>query len=103
MPSPRRRPEVLLYTAPDCGLCRTAREELYLIAEREQCVIREVNIRPDPALERDYGDRIPVVLVDGVEVSAGPIARPAVRAAIRSAARGEPVVRSPIDRTRAHS
>lgn len=61
-------PEVVLYSRPGCGLCDQARD--VLIAERERTPFdyREVDISGDDALELEYGIRIPVVSVDGVEL-----------------------------------
>ena len=61
------RPNVTLYSRPGCGLCDEAREVLVSVRARIPFQLREVDISGDDALERAYGVRIPVVLVDGEE------------------------------------
>ena len=59
--------EVLMYSRPGCGLCDEARELILAERERTPFDYREVDISGDDALELEYGIRIPVVLVDGLE------------------------------------
>ena len=56
-----------LLTRPGCHLCDVAKEAMDRISSRtgEQWV--EIDITNDPALEDEYGMRIPVVLLDGKE------------------------------------
>jgi glutaredoxin len=56
-----------LLTRPGCHLCDVAKEVMDRISSRtgEQWV--EIDITNDPALEDEYGMRIPVVLLDGKE------------------------------------
>jgi hypothetical protein len=60
--------EVVLYSRPGCGLCDQARDVLLAERERTPFGFREVDISGDDALELEYGVRIPVVLVDDVEL-----------------------------------
>lgn len=57
-----------MYARPGCGLCDEARE--VIMAERAQTPFeyREVDVSGDDGLELEYGIRIPVVLVDGLEL-----------------------------------
>jgi len=57
-----------MYSRPGCGLCDEAREVVMAERERTPFGYREIDISGDDALELEYGVRIPVVLVDGVEV-----------------------------------
>ena len=57
---------VTLYSRPDCHLCDEAREQLQSFDGIE---LRELDIDADHALLRTYLERIPVVEVDGREVS----------------------------------
>ena len=59
MPEPR----IQLLTRPGCHLCDVAKEALERIGEPWV----EVDIERDPELDAEYGDRIPVVLLDGRE------------------------------------
>jgi glutaredoxin len=60
--------DVTLYSRPGCGLCDEAREVLQAVRERIGFDLREVDISGDDALERAYGVRIPVVVVNGEEL-----------------------------------
>jgi hypothetical protein len=48
-------------------LCDAAREAVLRVRERTAFAFEEVDISGDEALELEYGIRIPVLLVDGVE------------------------------------
>ncbi len=59
--------EVVVHTRQGCGLCRVA-EEL-VAAEARGAVIRHVDVDTSMELQERFGVRVPVVLVDGVEVA----------------------------------
>jgi len=56
-----------MYSRPRCGLCDRAREVIQAVRARVPFEFEEVDITGDDLLEREYGVRIPVVLVDGEE------------------------------------
>ncbi len=56
---------VTLFGKPGCHLCDDAREVVAAVRERREFVLREVDVSLDPALHREYGERIPVIAVDG--------------------------------------
>ena len=58
-------PTVTLYTKPDCSLCDDARAAIVRVGSERRLDLREVDISGDPGLLAEYGERIPVVLVDG--------------------------------------
>jgi glutaredoxin len=58
-------PRLTLYTKPDCSLCDAAADALARVRDRAAFDLDVVDISPDPELRARYGDRIPVVLVDG--------------------------------------
>jgi len=60
---------VLMYSRPGCGLCDEAREIILAERARTGFDFEEVDISGLDALELEYGIRIPVVLVDGQELS----------------------------------
>jgi glutaredoxin len=60
-------PSVVLYSRPGCHLCDVARETIEDVRRRRGFEFREISIEGDDVLEREYGIRIPVVLVDGHE------------------------------------
>ena len=59
--------EVVLYSRPGCHLCDDAREVLLAERARTPFDLSVISVEGDDELERAYGIRIPVVLVDGVE------------------------------------
>lgn len=83
-PLERRTPLVVVYTRQDCGLCeraeRLAEDEMPPHAE-----LRLVDIDDDPELQRRYNIRVPVVVVDGVEVAEGRVEQGAIAHAARRA------------------
>ena len=58
-----------LLTRANCHLCQTAAETLERIGAEAGLVPVEVDVDADPALQAEYGDRVPVVLLDGREHS----------------------------------
>jgi len=58
-------PEVrlVLYTRPGCHLCEVAAADLAELGEP----FEEIDITSDPELEMEYGERIPVIMLDGEE------------------------------------
>jgi hypothetical protein len=60
-------PEVLMYSRRRCGLCDEARETIVAEQRRTRFQFREVFIDGDHAMEREYGLRVPVVVVRGSE------------------------------------
>jgi len=66
-PSPAQHPDspprVTLYSRAGCHLCEDAAAEL----RRIDVPFTEIDITGDRDLEADYGDRIPVVMLDGKE------------------------------------
>ncbi len=58
---------VTLYGRPGCHLCDQAREVVAAVRAERPFELREVDVTLDPVLERRYGERIPVLEVDGEE------------------------------------
>jgi hypothetical protein len=59
---------VRLYGKPRCHLCDVAREELQRLRQKAFFDIEEVDVSTDAELTREYGERVPVVEVDGEEL-----------------------------------
>ena len=59
---------VTLYGKPMCCLCDEARSVVDAVRERVPFELEEVDVSLDPVLHRRYGERIPVVAVDGRDV-----------------------------------
>ena len=60
---------VTLYSRPGCHLCDEARTILERMRESTPFEVDEINIEADDALHARYLERIPVVAVDGEELS----------------------------------
>ena len=59
--------EVVLYGKAGCCLCDDARAVIAEVRHRRPFELREVDVSLDPVLHARYGERIPVVSVNGVE------------------------------------
>ena len=62
-------PRLTLLTRDGCHLCQTAAETLTRIGAEAGLVPETVDVDADPGLQAEYGDRVPVVLLDGREHS----------------------------------
>lgn len=60
-------PVVTLFGKPGCCLCEQARQVVSAVRATHDLELREVDVSLDAALHRDYGERIPVLAVDGDE------------------------------------
>ena len=58
---------VTMYSRARCGLCDQAREAVDAVRSERPFEFDEVLIDGQRDMERAYGDRVPVVLVDGRE------------------------------------
>ena len=57
--------QVTLYSKPGCHLCEDARRVLVQVQKQQLFHLEEVNIQDDPTLLAEYGEQIPVVLLNG--------------------------------------
>jgi glutaredoxin len=76
---------VTLYERPGCHLCEEAAAALAPLVSGLGAQLERVNVESDAALEARIGLAIPVVDVDGAQVTSAPIALEAVADAIRAA------------------
>ena len=58
---------MVLYGKPGCHLCADARAVVLAAAARREFELEEVDVSIDPGLHHRYGERIPVVTLDGEE------------------------------------
>ena len=72
----------MLYTRDGCRLCAHARDALRRLGRDVAFELHVEDVDADASLAERYGDSVPVVAVDGVEVSAGRIDVAAVRRAL---------------------
>ena len=61
-------PQVTLYGKPGCHLCDDARAVVERVRAAHPFELREVDVSLDPELHRAYGERIPVLELDGEEL-----------------------------------
>jgi hypothetical protein len=60
--------QVVLYGKPGCCLCDEAREAVVAVRARHPFDLEEVDVSIDPELHDAYGERIPVLALDGEEL-----------------------------------
>ena len=61
-------PLVTLYGKPGCHLCDDARAVVERVRADHSFELKEVDVSLDPELHRAYGERIPVLELDGEEL-----------------------------------
>jgi len=59
--------DVTVYTRVDCHLCEVALTQVAAIAAETGARWSAIDVDADPDDCAEYGDRVPVILVDGVE------------------------------------
>ena len=59
--------QVTLYGRPGCHLCEDARAIVLSVRLERDFELVEVDVSLDPGLNREYGERIPVLAVNGEE------------------------------------
>jgi glutaredoxin len=64
-----RTPRLQLLTRVGCHLCEAATETLRAVGADAGLEPVAVDVDTDPELQAEYGDRVPVVLLDGREHS----------------------------------
>lgn len=82
MPTESVEPRITLLGKPGCHLCVEARTVIERVSADLGVTWQEVSILEDPELLRLHRDRIPVVLVDGVELSHYWVDEPQLRTAL---------------------
>ena len=80
MPVARRKVELL--TRAGCHLCDDARRLMERVAAPAGVPWAEIDVDGDPGLRAEYGDLVPVVLVDGKELGYGRIEEARLRRAL---------------------
>jgi glutathione S-transferase len=61
-------PSITLYGKPGCHLCEDARAAVDRLRAQREFELVEVDVSLDPVLHREYGGRIPVLVLDGEEL-----------------------------------
>lgn len=80
--APGHGARVRLYTRARCHLCDLLRAELAPLAAEYAAEVDEIDVDTDPEVRAEYGDRVPVVVVDGREVGYFTVPAAALRAAL---------------------
>jgi hypothetical protein len=65
---------LILYSRPECHLCELLEAQVAPLLQG-RAVLKHVDVGSDPELERRYGLRVPVLAVDGAELSGYPLDR----------------------------
>jgi glutaredoxin len=73
-------PRLQLLTRAGCHLCQAAAGTLDGIAAEAGLAVAAVDVDADPDLQAEFGDRVPVVLLDGREHSYFTVDEPRLRA-----------------------
>lgn len=76
-------PRVRLYSRTNCTLCERARADVERICTPLAVSYEEVDVDLDPELRAEYGDRVPVIVVDGQELGYFRVEEARLRAALR--------------------
>jgi hypothetical protein len=79
---PPRDHQVTLLGRAGCHLCEVARGEIERVCGELGTPWRELDVDADPALRAEYGDRVPVTLVDGAEHDYFEVSERRLRAAL---------------------
>lgn len=74
--------EVTLLTRPGCHACEVARESIARICAELNAAWQVSDVDADPRLRAEYGDRVPVILVDGREHGFWKVEEQRLRAAL---------------------
>ena len=61
------QPRVVVYTRANCSLCAAAETDVARICTELGHGWAAVDVDGDPELRAEYGDRIPVIMIDGRE------------------------------------
>lgn len=73
---------VTLLVRPDCPACTAAREQVARICAELGVPWHTSDVDADPRLRAEYGDRIPVILIDGEEHGFWAVQEQRLRAAL---------------------
>ena len=74
---------VLVYTRVGCHLCEVAEADVARICADLGLGFACVDVDTDPELRAEYGDRVPVIMVDGREHGYFRVEEERLRAALR--------------------
>ncbi|MGH3695642.1 MAG: glutaredoxin family protein [Pseudonocardiaceae bacterium] len=76
------RHEVILLVRAQCQACAAARADIERICAELDVAWRTTDVDTDPELRAEYGDRVPVILLDGQEHGFWTVQEQRLRAAL---------------------
>ncbi len=76
------QPRVTVLTRQSCPPCHTAKAEVERICGELAQTWTAVDVDTDPQLRAAYGDRVPVILVDGAELGSWTVDEELLRGAL---------------------
>ncbi len=76
------RHEVILLVRAGCSACAAARADIERICAELDVAWRTTDVDTDPELRAEYGDRVPVILLDGREHGFWTVQEQRLRAAL---------------------
>jgi len=59
--------EVEIYSRPGCHLCDEAKKVIERVHRRVAFGLKVINVETDKDLEKQYGEQVPVVLINGIK------------------------------------
>jgi hypothetical protein len=75
---------IIVLTRPQCGLCEAMLEELQALRSQQPLPpIQQLDVDSDPELQRRYGLKIPVLLIEGVPICSVRLDREALLRTLR--------------------
>lgn len=75
---------VTLYVREECHLCREAEATLSRLASQLGLTWERVDIEGDPELERRYGEKVPVLAINGKPMLSAPLSEKQIRQLFRA-------------------
>lgn len=69
MPQPENAHVVTLMTRATCGSCARVLEQIRPICVAHGAKIEAIDVDSEPELAMEFGDRVPVILVDDEEIA----------------------------------
>jgi glutaredoxin len=76
--------QITIYSRPGCHLCDEMKSLVTRVGRSIPFALQEIDISGDSELERQYGEEIPVLLVDGWKIAKYRITEDQLRRALAS-------------------
>jgi hypothetical protein len=86
-------PQVVIISRADCSPCKALLQLMHRLQPELHFSLTERDVDTDPNLAACYGEKVPVVLIDGRETCSGVVTEEMLRRAIKGARWRKPVSR----------